>query len=157
MKARAGSPLVALLLLLAILLARRAAAVVGINLTANSNLGFGQAVATVTPGAVTVSPEGVRTVSGGVVLGNGFGASAASFTVTGEPNVNYSITLPSSGVLTGAGSSMSVDEFTSSPDGSGNLGPGGTQVVTLGATLHVGAPQLSAAYSGTYFVTVSYN
>lgn len=157
MKDQAGSFIIPLLVLLAILLARDTGAVVSINLTTNSNLGFGQAVATVAPGTVTVSPAGGRTASGGVVLGNGLGVSAASFTVTGELDANYSITLPSSCTLTGGGSSMSVDTFTTSPSGSGNLGPGGTEVVALGATLHVGAPQSSAAYVGTYFVTVAYN
>lgn len=136
---------------------RADAAVVGIGLTANSQLGFGQAVASVTPGTVTVSPAGARTTSGGVILGNASGVGAGSFTVTGELNASYSITLPSSCALAGGGRSMTVDGFTSSPSGSGNLGPGGTQVITLGAILHVGAPQPAASYSGTCFVTVAYD
>jgi len=134
-----------------------AEAVIALDVTAQSNLVFGQVVATSTSGTVTVSPTGGRTQSGGAVLANGFGVSAASFAVTGEPNTSYSITLPSSCTLSGGGGSLTVDGFTSSPNGTGMLGPGGTQSVTLGATLHVGSGQRSAAYSGTYAITLAYN
>jgi hypothetical protein len=48
-------------------------------------------------------------------LGKGFAASAASFTVHGQPNAAYSITLPSSCVLSGADGSMTADTFVSNP------------------------------------------
>ena len=144
--------------LVAILLARRAAAVIAIDVTANADLGFGQIVATTTAGTVTVPPQGGRTSSGGVVLGNGFAASAAAFTVHGQPNAAYSITLPSSCVLSGGGSSMTADSFLDSHhNGMTVVGPTGMASFTAGATLHVAARQPSAAYSGTYSVTVSYN
>jgi hypothetical protein len=151
--------LAAAMALAAILLTRRAAALIALNLTANSGLGFGRIVATATAGTVTVSPLGGRTSSGGVVLGSGFGASAAAFTVSGQPNTGYSITLPSSCTLSGGGSSMTADSFLSNPVNGMNVdvGPGGTASLTVGATLHVGASQRSAAYSGTYMVTVAYD
>jgi hypothetical protein len=142
---------------LAILLAREAAAVIGILLTANSALGFGQIVATTAPGTVTVTPAGLRSASGGVLLGSGFGVSPAAFTATGQPNASYSVTLPIAATLSGGGSSMTVDTFTSSLGGLGTLGGSGTQTVSVGATLHVGAGQRPAAYAGTYDVTVAYN
>jgi len=144
--------------LVAILLARPAGAVIAIDLAANADLGFGQIVATTTAGTVTVLPQGGRTSSGGVVLGNGFAASAAAFSVHGQPNAAYSITLPSSCVLSGGGSSMTADSFVSNPPGGQNLvGAAGTASFTAGATLHVSANQRSAAYSGTYAITVSYD
>ncbi len=151
------SRLAAAAMILLAMLPTRGAAVIAIDVTTQSNLGFGQIVATTTSGAVTVSPAGGRTRSGGVVLGNGFGVSAASFAVTGEPNTGYSITLPSPCTLSGGGSSMTADGFTSSPSGAGNLGPSGTQSVSMGATLHVGSGQAAAAYAGTYAVTLAYN
>jgi hypothetical protein len=151
------SPLAAAAIIVLAMLPTRGAAVTAIDVTTQSNLGFGQIVATTTSGTVTVSPAGSRTRSGGVVLGNGSGVSAASFAVTGEHNAGYSITLPSVCTLSAGGSSMTADTFTSSPSGSGNLGPSGAQSVTLGATLHVGSGQAAAAYSGTYPVTLAYN
>ena len=97
-----------------------------------------------------------REASGGVVLGNAFGVSAASFSVTGEPYSNVSITPPGSCTLSAGGDTMTADVFTSSP-GAGNLGPSGALSVTMGATLHVSGGQAAAAYSGTYAVTVAYN
>jgi len=158
MRLRARRLIAAATALVAMLLAHRAAAVVAIDLTANADLGFGQIVATTAAGTVTVPPQGGRTSSGGVVLGNGFAASAAAFTVHGQPNAAYSITLPSSCVLSGGGSSMTADGFLSNPPSGQNLvGPAGTASFTAGATLHVGAGQRSAAYSGTYAITVSYD
>jgi hypothetical protein len=150
----AAAPLLALATLL---LAQRAGALSPIDLTANANLGFGQIVATPAAGSVTVSPAGGRSASGGVVLGNAFGVSAASLTAAGDANASYSLTLPTSAVLNAGADSMTADGFTSTPSGSGNLGAGGTQAIALGATLHVGAHQHPAAYSGTYIVTIAYN
>jgi hypothetical protein len=133
------------------------ATLIGILLTANAGLSFGQIVATTSPGAVTVTPAGLRSASGGVTLGNGRGFSPASFTVVGDANAGYGITLPSTATLSGGGSTMTVDTFVSSPSSSGNLGAGGMQTLSVGATLHVGAAQLPASYTGTYAVTVAYN
>lgn len=143
--------------LAASMLAPAAAALVSISLTASSGLGFGQIVATTTSGTVTVTPAGFRSASGGVALGNGFGVTAASFAVTGEPNTSYSITLPSSVTLSAGARSMTADHFTSSPVGSGLLGTGGSQSISVGAELHVGALQPAASYAGTYGVSVAYN
>jgi NAD(P)H-hydrate repair Nnr-like enzyme with NAD(P)H-hydrate dehydratase domain len=52
---------------------------------------------------------------------------------------------------------MTVDGILSSPAGGGDLGTAGAQLVSVGATLHVGAGQVSAAYSGSLPVTVAYN
>lgn len=134
-----------------------AASTVNIVLTTNSGLKFGRIVATNSSGTVTLTPAGFRSASGGVVLGSGFGATPATFTVTGDPNTAYGITLPGAISLTGGGGSMMVDTFTSSPSGSGNLGTGGTQVLSVGATLHVGVAQRSTAYSGTCDVSVAYD
>lgn len=150
--------LAAAMALAAVLFTRRASAVIAIDLTTNSNLGFGRIVATATAGTVTVSPLGGLTSSGGVVMGNAFGASAASYSVSGQPNAGYSITLPSSCTLSGGGSSMTADGFLSNPaSGQSLIGPGGTGSFSLGATLHVGASQRSAPYSGAYALTVAYD
>ncbi len=53
---------------------------------------------------------------------------------------------------------MTVDTWTSSPTPTGTL-TGGTETLTVGATLNVGASQAAGTYiSGTPFdVTVNYN
>jgi hypothetical protein len=154
------APLLAVLsaaVLATALFAREARSLADIAVNQASRLGFGQIVATQAPGTVTVTPAGSRTSSGGTVLGSGLGACAAEFTVSGEPNTAYSITLPDAATLTAGGSFMTVDAFTSRPSGSGVLGPQGTQGMSVGATLHVGIAQPQGSYSGTYAVTVTYN
>jgi hypothetical protein len=127
-----------------------------IDHTAPTVLAFGRAVTSGVPGTVVVSPTGSRTSTGGVTLLGG-AASAASLTVTGDPDRAFSITLSGSTTLSAGSGSMTVDTFVVSPESSAwNLGPGGSQVVYVGATLHVGASQAAAGYQGTYAITVAY-
>ena len=142
--------------ILALLLSRTAAAI-SILITTNSNLGFGQLISTSSPGTVVVTPLGIRSTFDGVIEGNSLGVSSSSFSVTGDPDASYSITLPLSATLSGSSSSMTVDTFVSSPSGSGNLGTLGAQIFAVGATLHVLAGQLTDDYSGSYNVSVAYD
>ena len=113
-----------------------------------------------TGGTVVLTPGGSRSVTSGVTLPAGStGVSAAIFTVTGDGNRTYAITLPSSDVtLTHSGNSatMTVNTFTSNPSGTGTLS-GGTQTLNVGATLNVAVGQLPGVYSGQYTVMVNYN
>lgn len=127
-----------------------------IKLTKSADLGFGQIVSTSSTGSVTVTPAGSRTVSGGAVLANAAGVRASRFQAVGTANTSYGIMFSSSATLTGNSGSMTLDTFTSSPSGSGNLGPSGSQEVTVGATLHVGASLPAGGYTGSYSVTVAY-
>lgn len=121
-------------------------------------LGFGKFVAG-SGGTVTVSPAGGRSASGGVVLVPSGPGAAAQFIVSGDANVSYAISLPGNGVvvLTSSANSMAVNNFTSSPSSTGTLGAGGSQTLSVGATLSVGSNQASGSYSGTFDVTVNYN
>lgn len=111
-------------------------------------------------GAVTVSPQGVRTASGDVtlMLGAQFEqGSSAVFDVSGEPNATYQILLPADQEVMLAGSrggSMTLSSFTSSPSGQGQLGPLGSQTLRVGATLTVGSNQTPGAYAGSLNVTI---
>ncbi|HBC79095.1 MAG TPA: hypothetical protein DCZ51_10735, partial [Bacteroidales bacterium] len=70
------------------------------------------------------------------------------------------ITLPAAATtITSGANTMTVDTWTSSPSGTGTLSAGGSQALTVGATLNVGASQPAGTYvSGTPFtVTVNYN
>jgi len=153
---RRGLGLVALALALLGLDPRTASAqLIGISNT--RELAFGEMVAGISAGTAVVAPAGTRSLTGGVSAGNSGGITSASFTVTGIPLLTFSISLPSSTALTSGAHSMTVNTFTSSPSGSGQIGALGSQVVTVGATLQVGASQSSGSYSGSFSVTVVYN
>jgi hypothetical protein len=122
-------------------------------------LAFGSFAPGSIPGTVTVEPNGLRTTSGGegpsLVTST---VTAASFIVTGTPNANYTITLPTLATLTGPGPAMPLTDFTSDPTSPGTLNGNGRQTVNVGATLTVGpsSTQTTGVYSGTFTVTVDY-
>lgn len=132
--------------------------VTAIAITKTKDLNFGDVVSGSTAGTVVITPQAVRSATGGATLGNTGGASNAEFTVNGDAGANYSITLPSTDVtLTSGMNSMAVNVFTSSPSGTGTLSGGGEQTLKVGATLNVGASQPSGTYTGSFDVTVTYN
>jgi hypothetical protein len=128
-----------------------------ITITNTVGLQFGQIAPSASPGTVTIATSGVRTSTGGVTLAGLATVSAAGFDVTGAPDNTYTITITSSTTITLGGNSMTVDTFESAPDTTGTLSAGGTDVILVGATLHVGANQAAGSYTGTFDVTVAYN
>ena len=86
----------------------------------------------------------------------------ANFTVGGEANMAYNITLPSSTTMTtgdgvGADKQILVDTFSSNPATSGNIGSGGSQTLYVGAKrAALSNTQVSGAYSSIITVTVAY-
>ncbi len=129
----------------------------GLALVNLENLSFGQVVRSNTPGEVIIDVAGSRTSTGGVALGQNGNARAASFQAAGENGYSYTVTLPSSIVLTREGGSetMVVDNFISSV--TNHVFTNGTQEFSVGATLHVGANQATGTYSGRFDVTAMYN
>src|SRR6185437_6225541 len=103
------------------------------------------AVSATLAGTVALNPTtGIRTAggAGGVTLPASTGTvSAASFTVSGQGGYTYSISLPSSCTISSSGNTMTVNDFTSNPATTGTLSAGGTQTLTVGATLNVSAAQ----------------
>jgi len=134
-----------------------ASIVPAITITKNTDMDFANVVAGASAGTVVLSTAGARSATGGATLGNGTGAAAAAFTVSGGPASTYSISVPVSATITSAPNTMTVNTFTSSPSGTGTLGAGGTQALSVGATLQVGASQAQGTYTGTFDVTVAYN
>ena len=132
-----------------------------IAITKDVDMNFGNIAVSPTLGGTVVLPTaGARTQTGGVTLPVVTGTvTPASFTVTGEGNSTYSITLPSSAIiLTGPSGTMTVENFVSTPSNTGTLNSG-TQEVKVGATLNVGAAQPAGTYTNEsgLFVTVNYN
>jgi hypothetical protein len=132
-----------------------------ISISKNADMSFGNlAVQASTGGTVILAPAGTRTSTSGVTLPSTTGTvGAADFTVTGSGSFTYSITLPSTVTLTHSGGvqTMSAGSFTSNPSSTGILSSG-TQNISVGATLSIGAGQLAGVYtSGNFNVTVNYN
>ena len=120
-------------------------------------LEFGQIIAG-PAGTVAVSTASVRTSpSTTLYFANGTTPAAATFDVTGGADSTYSITLPADAAvsLTGPGVAMVVNSWVSSP--ATGLLTGGTETLSVGATLSVDAAQTEGAYTGTFDVTVAYD
>jgi hypothetical protein len=125
------------------------------------HLNFGNIVAGTGIGTVIVDTEGDRTKTGDVILPTATPGTfnAAEFTVTGLANATYAITLPESINIseTGGTTTMTVDNFTSNPSGTGTLAANGEQTLSVGARLNVDAGQVAGDYTGEFSVTVAYN
>jgi len=126
-----------------------------------SDLMFGLIIpaAGVTTAIIDPTGTGYTSRTGTATFLNGAGgAGPSSFAVTGSDALTYAITLPADAVvtLTGPGAAMAVNTFTSSPATTGTL-TAGAQTLKVGATLSVGASQVTGAYTGSYTVTVAYN
>jgi len=102
--------------------------------------------------AVTVAP------------GTAENASNASFNVTGEAGLAYTITLPIDGAVVmttgggGANETIAVNSFVSFPAaGANGLLTGGSQSLYVGATrAALGAAQVAGGYATTFTVDVVY-
>lgn len=129
------------------------------TLTNPQSLAFGSFAPGASSGTVTVNAAGARSSGGGVFLVPAGAGSAASYTVGGTGSATYAITLPANGVvvLTSGPNSMGVNSFVSNPVAAGLIGGGGTQTLSVGATLSVGSNQATGSYSGSFNVTVEYN
>lgn len=148
----------ATLLFAAGLIALEAGAIAALSVVNSAGMSFG-AFAAGNGGAVTVSPGGVRTASGSVALISSSSSSPAQLSVTGEPGATYAIELPRDPVVltSPAGPTMVVSGFVSTPNGASQLGVGGSQLISVGATLNVAAGQAPGSYAGSFQVSVSYN
>lgn len=131
-----------------------------INLVSTRGLNFGRFVAG-TGGTVTISANGQRTRTGGVILLNSPSASQATFTVSrgsnGGSNKAVILSLPANGSirLTSGSNSMALGTFANSPASLLNV-PAAGVTLALGATLTVGANQPPGEYSGSIPLTVNF-
>lgn len=130
-----------------------------ISISSTQALAFGRFVAG-SGGTVTVNPNGARSAAGGVMLVPSSAGAAARFTVAGTPNLTYAITLPANGTASlsnGAGNTMALSNFSSTPASTGQLDAVGRQPLSVGAALSVGNKQPAGSYSGSFDVIVEYN
>lgn len=127
------------------------------------NMSFGTIIPTAAAGSVVLAPGGGTTLSN-VTLHSSSSALAASFNVTGSPNLTYTVGIaPASvNITNGGGTTMSVGSFVSNPAvgaGTGLLDGTGAQNLRVGATLSVAANQEVGTYTNAsaFTVTVNYN
>ena len=102
-----------------------------ITISKTVDMNFGNvAVSATIAGTAVLAPAGTRTTggAGGVTLPATNGTvAAASFTVSGQANYTYAITLPSTCTISdGASHNMTVNAFTSSPYATGTLSVSGS-------------------------------
>jgi len=137
-----------------------------IALTKVSDLSFGTVVRpTSGNGAVAVNAAtGQATPSGGAALMSGgpnAAASRASFTVSGEGGLNFSVTIPATFNMTRSGGSDTLAVALNSTTGGGTLsgtyGSAGTAAFGVGGSVPLSSGTPAGAYSGTFTVTVAYN
>ena len=127
-----------------------------ISIQEAADLIFGEVLPGPTPGTVVMSPDGVRSATGGASLGLPGSAGPARFTVDGEAGQAYSILLPETLDLLSGPNRMVLDAWTSDPGGFGLLNGSGQQTLAVGATLNVAAHQPGGTYTRVFHVTVAY-
>ncbi len=134
-----------------------------IDISKTADMDFGNvAVHASTGGTVVLAPAGTRTSTSGVTLPATAGTvTAAAFTVSGQASYTYAITLPTgtTQIEDANSNTMDITLFTSSPATTGVLSSGGTQALTVGATLTVVGGQAAGVYTtgSDFSVTVNYN
>lgn len=133
-----------------------------ITITKTVNMNFGNLVATAAGGAIVLPTTAVRTGDAAILAGPDGTPLAAEFTVGGEVDYTYAITLPaapfdvSNSDATPA--KMSVGTFVSNPSATGALALG-TQTLKVGATITLLTNQASGVYTNAnaLAVIVNYN
>lgn len=134
-----------------------------------NGLNFGKFSTPYTSGTatITINPQtGAASKTGSIVLRSNTGARAAEFTVTGEANATYAITLPSDGAVSlseAGGDTIPLSSFTAysttanATGTTGTLNGSGSDTLKVGATATVEHDDNDATYSGTFTVAVEYN
>lgn len=135
--------------------------VAGISLSKVDDLKFGQVIRSAQAGSVSMdATSGARSASGGVTLGLVDGARPAEFSVSGEAQYNFAVTLPSSITITKIGSTetMTVSNLASTlTNNAGTLDASGNASFKVGGDLSVAANQATGTYQGDFSVTAAYN
>lgn len=142
----------------------KAKVIAAITIENQADLNFGSFAASSATGTVTISTDGARSKTGTLTLSSISAGSKGSFNIGGQGGYTYAITLPANNVTISNGTqTMSITDWKAKSaelgsDGtSGKIAAGGTDVLTIGATLNVGATQDAGDYTGTFAVTVNYN
>ncbi len=128
-----------------------------IDIKKDQDLSFGNIIASAAGGTVTIGTNGTPSYSGvAAPTGTEGTRQQATFTVTGEKNATFAITLPTSIEIVSGTDKMTVNSFNSNPNETGTLSSGET-TLNVGAKLIVDANQATGEYKGSFDVKVNYN
>lgn len=134
-----------------------------LTITKNADLHFGAVARPASGnGEVIMSPEGARSVTGGLITLNvGPTPSAARFTVTGEGGQTVSITVPQNFQIQNGQSQQLQVQTSTDVSGSRTLsnssGSSGTTEFRVGGRVMVSNGTEPGTYTGTFTVTANYN
>ncbi|MFL6735656.1 MAG: DUF4402 domain-containing protein [Sphingomonas sp.] len=123
-----------------------------LSLTKNTDLNFGTVVGPFASQVVHVDTTGARNC-GGLTCSGTFGA--ATFTVTGTPSQDVTLTIPASVTLNGPGGSLNVDMSTDKP-ADPTLSAAGSASFGVGGKLTIPSGTADGVYSNTFNVTANY-
>lgn len=132
--------------------------------TETAALSFGRFSPETSGGEIRLSPDGSRTSTGSVALGAGL-YNPAIFNITGQPDFNVVVNLPTTPVIltnSSNGKTMQVLNWESIPVATGSgvkIQSSGILTLNVGATLKVGTfiDNPVGIYNGTFIITFSYN
>lgn len=132
--------------------------------TESAALNFGRFSPESSGGEIRLSPDGIRSSTGSVSLGGGL-YNPAIFNISGQPDFNVVVNLPTTPILltnSSNGKTMQITNWVSIPASSASgikIQTSGLLTLNVGATLKVGTMNDNPVglYSGTYTVTFSYN
>lgn len=134
-----------------------------ITATETAQLNFGRFSPGVAGGEVIISPDGVKSAQGSVMLSGGT-SSPGRFSITGAPDATFSIQLPEGPVQLfhqNSNQTMTVNEWTSDPPAGNSSGTmnEGYEIVSVGASLVVGSIENNPVgiYTGSFNLTFAYN
>lgn len=136
----------------------RVIAPISIENTSGQGLDFGVIALGAATSKVVVAAQltvPANVTSGDAVVITSTPQKAAKFTVSGETGQAYTITLPSTAILSSGGNSLTVSNFTCSNGTGGNIGT--NDLFYVGGELTIPADATPAIYTGTFNITVAYN
>lgn len=134
-----------------------------ITITKTGDMNFGNLVATAAGGDIVLPTTAVRTGDAAILAGPSGTVTSAVFSVGGEAEFTYAITLPSGSFDVSNSdetpATMSVGTFVTSTGATGTLAPDGTDTLKVGATITLAANQASGTYTNAnaLAITVNYN
>lgn len=132
----------------------------GLSVTQNSDLDFGDFVASANQSIFRMDPStGVLTQRSGNALSVGGSQSPASFTANGIPLLRVRITVAENRidlVRDGGSETMRVNRFRFDGPRNRFLDAGGQATYQVGGQLRINANQASGTYRGNFTVTIDY-
>ena len=132
-----------------------------ISLTRAGNLSFGTVTRPTSGSAlVKITPAGALTVDGGGAVTAGGTATVPTYTVGGENNKAFNITMGPLSMAGPTGSTaiaVTLAHSLSTGTPSGTLSSSGSATFTVGGEFTITPSTVVGTYSGTFPVTVTYN